>query len=285
MKKLTFFLSLVLSFAIGQAQISVPQPSPLAKINHKIGLTDFTVSYSRPSVKNRKIFGELVPYDQLWRTGANAATAIQFTDDTKFEGQFLRAGKYVLFAIPGNDSWTIVINKDTALWGTDGYKEENDALRFKVNTKQLPNKIETFTIDFNDLTNNSANLNLSWENTQVSVKIEVDVDSKVMEQIREKILQSKDVSATTYYQAARYYFDTNRDLNKALEWVNASLSKEEKYWVMTLKSRIEAGLGDYKSAISTATKAKELAVKDENPDYVRMNEKNIAEWKDRKSVV
>lgn len=281
MKKLTFFLSLVLSFAIGQAQISVPQPSPLAKINHKIGLTDFTVSYSRPSVKNRKIFGELVPYDQLWRTGANAATSIQFTDDTKFEGQFLRAGKYVLFAIPGNDSWTIVINKDTALWGTDGYKEENDALRFKVNTKQLPNKIETFTIDFNDLTNNSANLNLSWENTQVSVKIEVDVDSKVMEQIREKILQSKDVSATTYYQAARYYFDTNRDLNKALEWVNASLSKEEKYWVMTLKSRIEAGLEDYKSAITTATKAKELAVKDENPDYVRMNEKNISEWKNK----
>lgn len=279
MKKLTIFLALVLSFAIGQAQISVPQPSPLAKINHKIGLTDFTVSYSRPSVKNRKIFGELVPYDQLWRTGANAATSIQFTDDTKFEGQLLRAGKYVLFAIPGNDSWTIVINKDTALWGIDGYKEENDALRFKVKTKQLPNKIETFTIDFNDLTNNSANLNLSWENTQVSVKIEVDVDSKVMEQIREKILQSKDVSATTYYQAARYYFDTNRDLIKALEWVNASLSKEEKYWVMTLKSRIEAGLEDYKSAISTATKAKELAVKDENPDYVRMNEKNIAEWK------
>lgn len=279
MKKLTIFLALVLSFAIGQAQISVPQPSPLAKINHKIGLTDFTVSYSRPSVKNRKIFGELVPYDQLWRTGANAATSIQFTDDTKFEGQLLRAGKYVLFAIPGNDSWTIIINKDTALWGIDGYKEENDALRFKVKTKQLPNKIETFTIDFNDLTNNSANLNLSWENTQVSVKIEVDVDSKVMEQIREKILQSKDVSATTYYQAARYYFDTNRDLIKALEWVNASLSKEEKYWVMTLKSRIEAGLEDYKSAISTATKAKELAVKDENPDYVRMNEKNIAEWK------
>lgn len=279
MKKLTIFLALVLSFAIGQAQISVPQPSPLAKINHKIGLTDFTVSYSRPSVKNRKIFGELVPYDQLWRTGANAATSIQFTDDTKFEGQLLRAGKYVLFAIPGNDSWTIVINKDTALWGIDGYKEENDALRFKVKTKQLSNKIETFTIDFNDLTNNSANLNLSWENTQVSVKIEVDVDSKVMEQIREKILQSKDVSATTYYQAARYYFDTNRDLIKALEWVNASLLKEEKYWVMTLKSRIEAGLEDYKSAISTATKAKELAVKDENQDYVRMNEKNIAEWK------
>jgi hypothetical protein len=281
MKKLTTFLALVLSFALGEAQISVPQPSPLAKINHKIGLTDFTVSYSRPSVKNRKIFGELVPYDQLWRTGANAATAIQFSDDTKFEGQFLRAGKYVLFTIPGNDSWTIVINKDTALWGIDGYKEENDALRFKVNTKQLPNKIETFTIDFNDLTNNSANLNLSWENTQVSVKIEVDVDSKVMEQIREKILQSKDVSATTYYQAARYYFDTNRDLNKALEWVNASLSKEEKYWVMTLKSRIEAGLEDYKSAISTATKAKELAIKDENPDYIRMNEKNIAEWKNK----
>jgi len=281
MKKLTSFLALVLSFALGESQISVPQPSPLAKINHKIGLTDFTVSYSRPSVKNRKIFGELVPYDQLWRTGANAATAIQFSDDTKFEGQFLRAGKYVLFTIPGNDSWTIVINKDTALWGIDGYKEENDALRFKVNTKQLPNKIETFTIDFNDLTNNSANLNLSWENTQVSVKIEVDVDSKVMEQIREKILQSKDVSATTYYQAARYYFDTNRDLNKALEWVNASLSKEEKYWVMTLKSRIEAGLEDYKSAISTATKAKELAIKDENPDYIRMNEKNIAEWKNK----
>ncbi len=261
-----------------QAQINIPRPSPMGKVVQTIGLTDVTISYSRPSAKDRVIFGDLVPYGEMWRTGANASTKIKFSDDVKVEGMDVPAGEYALYTIPGKDQWTIILHKNTTYAGTGGdkYNPAEDQARFVVKPMAYPAKIETFTINFSDLKSDEGFVELLWENTQVKFKIKTEVDKKVMTEIDEKM---KGVSSSTYYQSAQYYYDNNKDLAQALIWVNKALEDNEKFWIVRLKALILAKLGNYAEAVAAAERSKTLALEAKNNEYVKMNDKSIEEWK------
>jgi hypothetical protein len=258
-----------------QGQIDMPQPSPLCTVSQKVGLMDVTLVYSRPSARGRKIFGDVVAYDKLWRTGANMASRIQFSDSVRVNGVGLK-GDYSILTIPSMNEWTIILNKVARMSGTSNYKESEDAVRIKVKPDVIP-FTETFTIGFNYLTNNSAFVEISWETTRVSFKFETDVDAKVMRNIELAL----SASSTSYFQAARYYYETNRDMNQALEWIDLAIAKEkdELYWVVRQKALIQAKLGDYPGAIATAQRSLELAKKAGNDDYVRMNQSSMDEWR------
>lgn len=273
-----FFLGLVGSMSVSltaQGQIDMPQASPICTVSQKVGLMDVTLVYSRPSARGRKIFGDVVAYDRLWRTGANMASRIHFSDSVRVNGVGLK-GDYSILTIPSMNEWTIILNKAARMSGTSGYKESDDAVRVKVKPDVIP-FTETFTIEFNYLTNNSAFVEISWETTRVSFKFETDVDSKVMRNIQ----QALSATPTSYFQAARYYYETNRDMNQALEWIDLAISKDkdELYWVVRQKALIQAKIGDYPGAIATAQRSLELAKKAGNDDYVRMNQASIEEWR------
>jgi len=258
------------------AQIATPQPSPAATVSQKVGLTDVTVSYSRPSMRGRKVFGELRPYGQLWRTGANAATKLTFSDEVTVNGTKIPAGEYSLFSIPGPNEWTVMLNKNPKA-STNDYKEADDVARFKVKPAKTAAPYETFTIDFSDLTANAANLNIKWENTKVTLKLETDVDSKVMAQIQEKVTNNPTAKPDDLFEASVYYMENNKDLNQALTWMNKATEKDPKFWQLHQKARLQAKLKDYKNAEATARKSIELAKTAKNDDYVALNEKLLAE--------
>jgi hypothetical protein len=258
------------------AQITMPQPSPSATVTQKVGLADVTLSYSRPSARGRKIFGDLLPYGQLWRTGANAATKLTFSDEVTVNGTKVPAGEYSLFTIPGKDEWTVMLNKNVKASAND-YKEAEDVARFKVRPAKTAAPYETFTIDFSDLTANAASMNIKWENTKVALKLETDVDSKVMAQIKELVIDSPNAKPQDLYAASIYYMENNKDLNQALTWMNKATEKDPQFWQLHQKARLQAKLKDYKNAEATARKSIELAKTAKNDDYVRLNEKLLAE--------
>lgn len=282
MKRTAFSLIAIALFFTGvQAQVRIPAASPQCKISQSVGLMEVSLDYSRPSVKGRKIFGELVPYGQVWRTGANASTKITFSDDVKLEGRDAPAGTYALYTIPNKDKWTIIIHKNTQLWGSSGYNQEEELMRFDVKPARTE-FTETFTIGFTNLTGSSANIRIAWENTAVEFKMETDSDAKVMASIEETIGSGK-ATPNDYNAAASYLFETNRDLNKALEYVNLALAEFEKqqrnvFWVVHLKAKILAGLNQFSEAVEAAKKSKELAQEANNDDYVRLNDKLIKAW-------
>lgn len=270
-----------LSTDIAFSQLETPQPSPKGKIEQKVGIMNVSVSYSRPSVKERKIFGGLVPFGQEWRTGANEPTTITFSDAVKIEGQNLPAGTYSLYSIPSEQEWAIIFNKKSAGGPPRDVKE--DILSVNVKSLRSQSSVETFTINISDISTNAAFLELAWENTVVKFRMEFDVDTKVMAAINKSMENPYAGVAGTYYQSASYYFTTNRDLKVALEWVNKSLEMNKNpYWVWRLKSQIQAGLKDYKGAITSAEMSKEKAKAAGNDQFVKTNEEAIAEWKKMK---
>ncbi|MDZ4847185.1 MAG: DUF2911 domain-containing protein [Chitinophagales bacterium] len=260
------------------AQLDIPRPSPLGKVTQAVGLNEITIEYSRPAAKGRVIFGDLVPYAKLWRTGANSATKITLKDDAQFEGVAVPKGDYSLLTIPGETEWTIIINKDPKA-GVADYDQTKDQARFTVKSVKVTEKVETFTITVSNVEMTSASVDIVWENTKASFKMTTEVDSKVMKQIDEAM---KGIPSNTYFRSAVYYFETGKDLSKALEWVNLSLKDGEKFWMLHQKAKIQAALGEYKGAIETAKKSKELAIADKNDDYVALNDKVIAEWSKKK---
>ncbi|NBB89561.1 MAG: DUF2911 domain-containing protein [Bacteroidetes bacterium] len=273
---LSLFLSLMMGLSM-QAQITVPAPSPLAKMEQIVGLTEVHLEYSRPSAKGRTIFGGLVPYNKLWRTGANAATKVTFSEDVVIEGQELEAGSYALFTIPGENEWTIILNTDTEQGGTGNYDEEKDALRVTVKPQSLTEFVETFTIGINNITSSSATLNLRWENTEVIVPFTVYTDDQVEANIAAVMAGP---SARDYYNAASYYLAEGKDPNQALVWINKHLEMDEpKFWTLLAKSKIQAEAGDLKGAIQTAEQSKKMAMEAGYDVYVKRNEDNIAMWK------
>ena len=277
MKKV--FLSLIIAAApaiTALAQIETPQPSPLGTVTQKVGLNEFSISYSRPSLKGRKAYGEVVPFDKLWRFGANMATTFKSNDEFSIQGTKIPAGEYSFFAIPGASEWTIILNKTAKMSGTSNYKEAEDQLRFKVKPEATVYKTETFTIQFANLKDKQATVEILWDNVKVAFEINVDFDAKVMKQIDETL---SGPSAGSYYRAASYYFSNTKDMKKALEWVNKSLEKGgDKYWIVSLKAQIQAANEDYKGAVETANKAIALAKADEDDAYVKSNTERIAEW-------
>lgn len=282
MKKSTFpivaLLAFVLSFQTAFSQLDIPRPSPLGRVYQAVGLNNLTIEYSRPSVKGRVIFGDLVPYGKLWRTGANAATKITITDAAKFEGKEVPAGDYSLFTIPNKDSWTIIINKDITA-SVNNYDPAKDAARFDVKAQTTSEKVETFTINIADVKTDNANIEILWDNMKVKFNMSTEVDSKVMKQIDQAL---KGPSTNDYYRFATYYFDNGKDLKKALEWVDLALKGTEMFYMVHTKAKIQAALGDYKGAIETAKHSKELAIKANSNDYIALNDKLIAEWSKKK---
>jgi hypothetical protein len=272
-----FILTLVTLFA--EAQVQTPAASPAAKVIQTVGLTQVEVEYSRPSIRGRQIFGGLVPFDMLWRTGANASTKITFDNDVVIAGNHeLGKGTYALYTIPGEEEWTIIFHKNTTHWGTGGYNADEDAFRFTVKPTTLDNEVESFTIGLSNINLGVGSLDISWENTQVSFEIDTKVDEMVKASI-EKTLAGP--SMNDYYQAAAYNLMADKDLEQALEWINMAMEKggDENFWMVRRKALIEAKLGDYKAAIKSAKLSKELAEKAGNDDYVRMNDASIKEWK------
>ena len=260
------------------AQINMPAASPKFELKGTVGLAEVKVIYSRPSARGREVAGNLIPYDKVWRTGANASTKISFSEDVKVNGNDVPAGEYALYTLFTEETATIIFSKNLTWWGSLGYDEAEDQLRFDVPVKHPSSHYETFTISFSDFTSNSANLNMKWEHTKAMFSIETEVDSKVMADIKAQVIDSKPENPGVYYQAASYFLDTGRDSKQALEWIEKAIegSEKEQYWTFHLKAKIQAKLGMKAQALASATKSKDLAIKAGNPDYVRLNERLIA---------
>lgn len=258
-----------------KAQIQTPAPSPTAKMEQAIGLSTVTLEYSRPSARGRQVFGGLVPYGQVWRTGANASTKISFSDDVMLNGNKVPAGDYALYTVPGEEQWEVIIHKNTELWGSGGYNAEDDLLRFTVDAREVSYPYETFTIAFSDMDDRvSAMLNIMWENTMIAFKVETDPDPIVMAQIEEQVINNPEATDNQLFAAAGYYFDNNKDLEQAHAWVKKANEVEQpRFWVVHLQAKIEAKLGLKDQARATAERSIALAKEADNMDYVRLNEK------------
>lgn len=266
------------AFISGTAQVKMPQPSPASTVKQAIGLGEVTVEYSRPSAKERKVFGNLVPMNQLWRTGANSSTDITFSSAVDFGGVKVPAGKYALYTVPAPDSWEVILYKDTEQWGAPKeLKSDLIVAKAKGKVENNPLFVESFSIGFNDFKTDKANLIISWENTIVKVPIFIDSKKEVLESIT-KTVGSKDAKGSDYFQAAYYYYES-KDLKKALEYVKkANQLQPDVFYMLKLQSEIEAANGMKKEAIATAKKSLELSTKASNDDYVKMNTDNIAKW-------
>jgi Protein of unknown function (DUF2911) len=281
MRIASLVLFCIFSLATVSAQIKTPAQSPLSKVTQEVGVSEVTIEYSRPSARGRKVYGDLVPFGDMWRTGANASTKITFKDNVLIKGQKLDAGTYALYATPNEKEWTIIFYKNTKFWGTPGkdYDGNDEALTIKIMPTSLAGPQETFTIGFDNLGNSKYDINLDWERTRVTIPVDLNTDEKVMADIK-KTLEGPD--GRTFYSAAQYYFQENKNLDEALGYCNKALEKGEKFWMLRLKSQILAKQNKFKDAISVAERSTELATKEGNADYPRMNAKSIEEWRKMK---
>ena len=276
MKRILLALSLGCAVFSASAQLKTPSPSSTQTIKQEFGLGSVELSYSRPNIKGRKIFGDLVPFGKVWRTGANSATTLTFSDDVTIGGTKIAAGKYGLLTIPGATSWTLIITKQLDVTNPSAYKESEDVVRLNAKPMATAEKRETFTMQFADVTATSTNLSLIWANTKVILPISTEIDSKVMAQIN-SLPKDKDFP---YFSAALYYMDNGKDLNQSLEWFNKAAEQDPKaYWVIHQKANCLAKLGKKAEAKEAATKSIELAKEGKNDDYVKLNEKLIASLK------
>jgi hypothetical protein len=239
-------------------QIEFPAPSPAATFKQRVGITDISVEYSRPSMRGRKIFGSLVPYGEVWRTGANSATKITFSTDVKFGGADVAAGTYALFSIPGESEWTVILNNVTGQWGSYAYNAANDVTRVTVKPAAVPNAVETFSIGVSGLSaEGSATLYLMWENVRVPVKIETDLAGMLVPKI--EAVMASDAEKKPYFQAAMFYYENNLDLKKSLEWMNAALAASPgQMWMVYRKGLILAKMGDKAGALAAANESLDL---------------------------
>lgn len=264
-------LCCILSITGFSQSLRTPQPSPTQTIKQDFGVSSIELVYSRPGMRGRKIFGDLVPYGKVWRTGANAATYIKFNDDVTIAGQSVKAGEYALYTIPNMDSWQIILNKGVNKSGTE-YSEAEDVVRIPVKPTSLNMPVETFTMQFSNVKPSSVDLQLMWDKTLVSIPITTDIDKKVMAQINSVMSNDN----RPYFQAAMYYLDNGKDVNQALTWLNKAIEQNpEAYWAYHQKANALARLGRKDEARTAAQKSIELARQAHNDDYVRLNEKLI----------
>ena len=270
MKKIFLASAVVFMFITGDAQqLNTPQPSPTANIKQNFALSSIEINYSRPGVKGRKIFGDLVPYGKVWRTGANNATIITFGEEVMIGGKKVPAGKYGLLTIPGESEWTFIISKQLDVTSPASYKEDQDVVRVKAQPATLPFSIETMMISVDNIKNNSCEIGVIWDNVYVSLPVTVDVDSKVMKQIND-VMQNDN---KPYFNAAMYYLDNGKDVSKAVEWLDkAAAQNPDGFWILYQKARALKMLGKKAEAIAASNKSLEIARKAKNDDYVKLNE-------------
>ncbi|WP_313807781.1 DUF2911 domain-containing protein [Flavobacterium sp.] len=279
MKKVILSAALLFALTTIEAQVKTPQASPSSKLEQTVGLTHVEIEYSRPSAKGRTVFGELVPYGKVWRTGANANTTVAFTEDVTIDGKLLKKGKYALYTLPKADSWEVIFYKGTDNWGLpETWDETAVALRAVVKPENLSRKVETFTIGVNSVDNDYGVLEISWEKTLIPVKFEVPTAKVAMKSIETTLAGP---TANDYYSAAQYLYQSNGDLKKALVWINKSCDMkgaETPFWYLRLKSLIQAKNGDKVGAVESAKQSLAGAEKANNQDYVKMNKDSINEW-------
>lgn len=277
MKKILFYAAMFMVTLTVNAQIKTPAPSPLQTLEQTVGLTDVTLKYSRPSVKGRTIFGGLVPFDAMWRTGANQNSMITFSDDVLIEGTMVKAGTYAIFTKPGAVNWEVYFYNDTQNWGTP--KQWDDAkvvAKVVAKTYQMPSSVETFTMAINDIKIDGATLALIWDKTYVSIDFKVMTDKMVSASI-DKVMGGP--SAADYYSAALYFLEADKDINQAKTWIDAAVSlNNNAYWYKRQQSLIYAKSGDIKGAIKAAKASLAQAKEAGNMDYVALNKKSLKQW-------
>ncbi|HWR33258.1 MAG TPA: DUF2911 domain-containing protein [Chitinophagaceae bacterium] len=274
MRKLLLTAFAVFTLFIADAQLKTPAPSPTQTIKQDFGLSNIELSYSRPGMKGRKIFGDLVPFGKVWRTGANNATTISFGDAVTIGGTKIPAGKYGILTIPDKKSWIIIVTKQTDVTSPADYKADQDIVRVEAKTMDMDDKVETFTMQFADIKPASCELHLMWDKTAVALPISTDVETKVMAQIDQ--LMNKD--NRPYFNAAMYYMDNGKDLNQALAWFDKAVEMQPTaFWIHHQRANCLARLGKKDEARAAAEKSKAIAAEQKNDDYVKLNEKLIAE--------
>ena len=279
MRPIAFKCIVVLSVLVVEVKaqdLRIPQPSTLQTIQQEFGLGQITIAYCRPNLKGRKMFGVTEPYDHVWRTGANAATKFKLTDSISIEKQVLAPGEYALFTIPGPREWTIIFNQTAVQWGAYSYDSTKDVLRLKVKPAKLDKTLETFTIQFANTFSDHTDLQLLWENTVVTLHLETDVDARVMANIDRAMQGEK----KPYYFAAIYYYNHDKDMNKALAWITEfekalPQADNAKYW----KARIQLKMGNKEAAIATANEGLKLATDSADTEYIRLNKEVLDQAK------
>jgi len=265
-----FIIFLNLSFCYGQ-RLKTPTLSPFSKISQQVGLTEVTLQYSRPSAKGRVVFGELVPYDKVWRTGANRATRITFKEVAKIGGKKIQPGEYAIYTIPNQGYWTIIIHANTSLRSIAGgaYKPSNDVFRFELVPEKNNNYVETFTCQFSEVKTNSLMLDITWENTLISIPIEVEVDKKIESQMQVFMKNSEKIPHRTYFEAAQYYSNNGKDLKDALNFIDSALNKSpENFRYGLLKAKILAKMNNDKEALVIIEAANNWAKNKNNANYI-----------------
>ena len=268
-------ISLIAIAGTASAQLRTPAPSPTQSVKQDLGVSSIELVYSRPIMKGRKIFGDLVPWNKVWRTGANSATRIKFNDDVIFGGQPLKAGEYAIYTVPNENEWEIIINKGSASWGTD-YKQQDDIFRVKVKPAKLNEPVESFTMQFANVKPTSTDLQIMWDRTSVAISITTDIDKKIMGQIDD--VMKKD--SRPYFQAAAYYLENGKDLNQALLWFDKAIEQNPTgFYIYYQKALALKKLGRKDEAKAVSQKSMQMAKEQKNDDYVRLNEKLLAEIK------
>jgi hypothetical protein len=284
MKKLIFIsFILVQSLLISaqeKVQIRTATASPASSLEQEVGSAKIKIAYSRPLVRGRKIFGDLVPFDKLWRTGASDCTVITTSEDIAFGNSILKAGSYSIFSIPSMNEWTIIVNTDTTLHGESGYDEKKDVMRFKVPTEKSPYFYETFTIDLNDINSKGeAYLKIFWENTMVKIPMKSKEDDTLLALIDQLIIKRKTQDATLLYQAANYYYSTNRDYKLAINWLlDAEKISPNNFYCPNLRQKLASENKDYTTAIEAAKHAISLADKVKMKKTIELLNNKIIEW-------
>lgn len=277
-KLLLLFMTCAMAYSVN-AQVKTPAPSPFSKLEQKVGLTDVTLEYSRPGVKERTIYGDLVPYGKLWRTGANARTKISFSTSVIVDGQKLDAGSYSIFTIPNAESWDVIFYNDGKAFGTPKELDaQYVAAKATIKTYAMEYNVESFTMGFGNLSNDGASLDFIWEKTYLTLPIEVPTDNAVLESINSVM---GGPSAGDYFDSAVYYLQENKDIEKAKEWIDKAIDMtkdQPRFWMLRQQSLIHAKAGDTKGAIAAAKSSLEHAEKAGNADYVKMNKDSLKEW-------
>jgi len=270
-KRLLLFIGVCALLMTADAQpLKTPQPSPTQTIKQDFGIGTVELSYSRPGVKGRKVFGDLVPFGKVWRTGANSATTLTFSDTVTIGGTKLAPGKYGVLSIPNKDQWTLIISNQTDVTSPSMYQQESDAVRVNVKPVILSQSVETFTMQFGNVKSTSAELQIMWDNVSVSLPITTDVESRIMAQIDN--LMNKD--NRPYFQSAMYYMETGRDLNQVVAWLDKAIEQNPNaFWVYHQKANALAKLGKKAEAKTAAQKSMDLATQAKNDDYVELNKK------------
>lgn len=270
----SFALGLVAGLLAQAPKINFPDASPAVSLTQRVGLTDFQINYNRPGAKDRKVYGGLVPFDHVWRTGANTATKLSFNTPVKLNGTEIPAGTYELFTIPGSTQWTVIIHKNMSQWGVYAYDPKNDVARIQVVPIALAEHVETLDISLNDIRDESATLNISWEKTRVPVAVTLDVKSTLVPQI--EAIMAAGGEKLPYARAAMYYLENNLDLAKAAAWMDTAIAAQpDAFYLVYRKALILEKMGDKAGAIATAQKSLESAQKAPSPnlrdEYVDLN--------------